>query len=122
MLEPTSDLVGVFPFKVPVPVPTPALVFAAKAAVHLRFCHPTGSCCEKHPKIFKQNDDLKTFVHWYKVTVGFQTAPLAAVLLLLAAGAIHGTEVREGITGTSGVQPLDVMALFISLVSLRFPF
>lgn len=112
----SPDLVGVFPFKVPVPVPSPALVLAAKAAVRLRFCHPTESCCGDHPKIFKQNEHSKAFVHWHHVTIGFQTAPLVAVLLLLAAGVLHGTEVRDGITGTSGVEPLDIMALFISLV------
>ena len=58
----------------------------------------------------------RPLIAWHKFEVGFQTAPLAAVLLLLATGVLHGKEVREGITGTSGVEPLDIMALFISLV------
>ncbi|KAH9927802.1 uncharacterized protein B0H18DRAFT_1084659 [Fomitopsis serialis] len=48
----------------------------------------------------------------------FITVPLVSVLLPLATGAIDGTVVRDGIVGANGVQPLDIMALFISLAYL----
>ena len=43
-------------------------------------------------------------------------------MLLLATGVLHGREVRDGIAGTSGVEPLDIMALFISLVGILLIF
>ncbi|EPT02440.1 hypothetical protein FOMPIDRAFT_1029292 [Fomitopsis schrenkii] len=44
--------------------------------------------------------------------------PLISVLVLLATGAIDGAVIRDGIVGANGVQPLDIMALFISLAYL----
>ncbi|TFK86673.1 hypothetical protein K466DRAFT_523769 [Polyporus arcularius HHB13444] len=49
------------------------------------------------------------------VHLNFITVPLASVLLLLAAGVFDGKTLRDGIVGTSGIQPLNIMALFISL-------
>ena len=56
------------------------------------------------------------------IHLNFITVPLFSALLLLATGAIDGTVVREGIIGANGVKPIQIMALFISLViqSLRF--
>ncbi|PVG04256.1 hypothetical protein CPB86DRAFT_771660 [Serendipita vermifera] len=51
----------------------------------------------------------------FRFPLDFHTAPVIAVLLLLAAGCIHGPEVKRGIVGADGVEPLNVMALFISL-------
>lgn len=56
----------------------------------------------------------RTYVHLNYITV-----PLISVLVLLATGAIDGAVIRDGIVGANGVQPLDIMALFISLVSLK---
>jgi hypothetical protein len=39
-----------------------------------------------------------------------------AVLLLLATRAINSSVLRRGILGADGVQPINIMALFISLV------
>jgi hypothetical protein len=57
-------------------------------------------------------------VVWTRVRIDFRVAPIAAVLLLLATTAINGSVVRDGIVGTDGVHPLDIMALFISLVRI----
>ncbi|KAI0338074.1 hypothetical protein BDW22DRAFT_1363465 [Trametopsis cervina] len=117
-----TNLVGVFPFSIPLPLSTPAAdAVAAKLAVFLRICLPSESCCKEHPGLFRRTSheaDPRPPVYWRKITIGFQTAPLAAVLLLLATGVLHGKEIREGITGTSGIEPLDIMALFISLAYL----
>ena len=45
---------------------------------------------------------------------------MIAVLLLLATKAINGTVLRYGILGTDGIQPINIMALFISLVRLMY--
>lgn len=48
--------------------------------------------------------------------LNFITVPLAVILLLLAMGAVNGEDVKHGILGADGIQPISVMALFISLV------
>ncbi|EMD30671.1 hypothetical protein CERSUDRAFT_101113 [Gelatoporia subvermispora B] len=52
------------------------------------------------------------------VDLNFITVPLLSVLVLLVSGAINATVVRNGIVGADGVQPLDIMALFMSLAYL----
>lgn len=117
-----TNIVGVFPFTISIPISTPAIeALSAKAAVFLRLCFPSDGCCSDHPQLLRnvsQQASKRPSVIWHRITVGFQTAPLVAVLLLLATGVLHGKEVREGIAGTSGVEPLDIMALFISLAYL----
>ncbi|KAI0794150.1 hypothetical protein C8Q74DRAFT_560085 [Fomes fomentarius] len=49
------------------------------------------------------------------IHLNFITVPLASVLILLAAGVFHGRTLRDGIVGANGIQPLNIMALFISL-------
>ncbi|KAI0753428.1 hypothetical protein C8Q80DRAFT_1097430, partial [Daedaleopsis nitida] len=46
------------------------------------------------------------------------TVPLASVLLLLAAGAFDARTLRDGVLGTRGIAPLNIMALFLSLAYL----
>lgn len=51
-----------------------------------------------------------------RFSIGHKNAPVIAVLLLLASTSINGSVVHDGILGVDGVNPLDIMALFISLV------
>jgi hypothetical protein len=50
------------------------------------------------------------------VSVNFLSGPMISVLLLLAVKAINGTVLKRGIIGADGVEPISIMALFISLV------
>lgn len=50
-----------------------------------------------------------------RIPINYVTAPTGAVLILLAAGCIHGEQIRSGIVGSDGVEPLNVMTLFICL-------
>ncbi|KAI0302282.1 hypothetical protein B0F90DRAFT_1816498 [Multifurca ochricompacta] len=50
--------------------------------------------------------------------VNFLTAPTIAVLSLLACKAINSSVLRLGILGADGVEPINIMALFISLAYL----
>ena len=52
------------------------------------------------------------------IRLNFITVPLASVLILLASGAIDGSVIRRGIIGADGVKPINIMALFISLVRI----
>ncbi|KAG8952758.1 hypothetical protein FRC04_003681 [Tulasnella sp. 424] len=50
-----------------------------------------------------------------KLKFGLGIVPPLAVLFLLAAQAIDGGTIRRGILGADGIEPIDIMALFISL-------
>lgn len=54
------------------------------------------------------------------IRLNYITVPLLAVLILLASGAIDGQVLKRGIVGADGVKPINIMALFISLVSKVF--
>lgn len=49
--------------------------------------------------------------------LGLETAPVLGCLLLLASTCIPGSVIRDGIVGSEGVRPYDIMTLFISFVS-----
>ncbi|KAL5518613.1 hypothetical protein ACEPAH_296 [Sanghuangporus vaninii] len=117
-----TNLVGVFPLYMIIPLPASFASLTAKLAEILRLCIPSQTCCHLHPSFCKSDASTqpKRKIHWYRIVINFQTAPLAAVLLLLATQILNGHDVREGIVGSdsSGIQPLDIMALFMSLAYL----
>ncbi|RPD57395.1 hypothetical protein L226DRAFT_512254 [Lentinus tigrinus ALCF2SS1-7] len=91
-----SNLAVITPLRVPVPIVL--LQAAHHVLVTLRI-------------VPKQHSPLKT----RHVHLNFITVSLISVLILLAAGVFTGRTLRDGIVGTSGIQPLNIMALFISL-------
>ena len=94
----TLDAAVVFPIRLP--VPTTLTSHARKLLAAARIIGNT-----------------RVSLHRTYLPLNFITMPLISVLLLLATGAINGQVVRDGIVGVNGVQPLDIMALFLSLVS-----
>jgi hypothetical protein len=50
--------------------------------------------------------------------LGLETAPVLGCLILLASTCIPGRVITDGIVGSEGVRPYDIMTLFISFVSL----
>lgn len=49
------------------------------------------------------------------LTINHVSIPLIGVLFLLITRSIDGQQIKDGIIGTSGIEPLDILALFISL-------
>ncbi|KIS71234.1 uncharacterized protein UMAG_01138 [Mycosarcoma maydis] len=49
------------------------------------------------------------------LTIDHVSAPVIGVIVLLATTTIGGEQVRQGIVGEDGIEPYDVLALFISL-------
>lgn len=94
------DIIIIFPSSIPIPSILIRLIH--DALVSLRIIPPSSDSSRLHRRYFRVN---------------FITVPLISVLVLLACGAIDGTTVRRGIIGADGVQPINIMALFISLVS-----
>lgn len=91
------DIIIMFPFRIPIPQ------FLASFAYGLLVkCYIVPPSTEPHRRIY--------------IRVNFLSAPFIAVLFLLAVQAIDGMVVKKGILGADGVQPINIMALFISLV------
>ncbi|SRR6266702_127229 len=96
-IPPLTDIVVIFPFRIPLPNST---VSAA---------HNALVKCRAIPRTSEPPRRRYLYVNYLSV-------PMIAVLLLLATKAINGTVLRHGILGADGVQPINIMALFISLV------
>lgn len=62
------------------------------------------------------DDDLESLsTRPLRISLSLTTAPVIAVILLLATTTIDGTTIRLGIVGDQNVKPYDVLVLFISL-------
>ncbi|OSC98422.1 hypothetical protein PYCCODRAFT_999447 [Trametes coccinea BRFM310] len=94
-----SNIAVIFPLRLPVP-------FSISRAIR----HALVSA-----RVLPENPDepqaaKRTYLHF-----NFITVPLISVLILLAAGVFDAGTLRDGIVGTGGVRPLNIMGLFISL-------
>ena len=52
---------------------------------------------------------------WLRIPINLTTAPIVAIFILWAAKCIDGTVIRNGIVGTQGVKPFNIIILFFSL-------
>ncbi|KAF8994412.1 hypothetical protein BDQ17DRAFT_1392429 [Cyathus striatus] len=50
-----------------------------------------------------------------RVTIGLTTAPIITIAILWASQCLGGTQIRNGIVGTDGIKPYNILILFISL-------
>jgi Na+/H+ antiporter NhaD/arsenite permease-like protein len=50
-----------------------------------------------------------------RVPINLLTAPIATIAILWAAGCLGPKEIRDGIVGTEGVKPYNILLLFFSL-------
>jgi hypothetical protein len=92
------DIIVIFPFRVPLPR------FAVSA-----FRNVLVKCRITLPRTSQP-------LRRRYLTVNFLSAPIMAILLLLATQAIDSGVLRRGILGSDGVRPINIMALFVSLV------
>ena len=97
-LNSLADIAVIFPLHIP--IPANVLREIHSALVTLRIVPRNGS----------------TPLKARHVHLNFVTVPLISVLLLLAAGVFDGKTIRDGVVGTDGIKPINIMALFISLV------
>lgn len=94
-----TDIAVIFPLHIPIPHVLTAQV--TNLLVRYKVIPPRSRPSRRH-----------------HVHLNFITVPLVAVLILLASRAIDGTVLKRGIVGADGVKPINIMALFISLVSI----
>jgi hypothetical protein len=99
------DILVIWPIHIPLPL----------FLTHLRnrFLPSTPSVDAEKPE-----EKEKAGRMYFKL--GLETAPVIGVLVLLASTCIPGSVVRDGIVGSEGVRPYDIMTLFLSFVSLSF--
>jgi hypothetical protein len=127
-----SDILVVFPIKVPIPlfISRPAKRLLVSTRVIAPHAQPpvvpverkasqeaarNGESSSATPIPDDQQYQEDERVHF---NLGLTTAPVIGVLLLLASTSIGGQVLRNGIVGIQGVKPYDIMTLFISLVSV----
>ncbi|KAI0692424.1 hypothetical protein C8T65DRAFT_669686 [Cerioporus squamosus] len=91
-----SNIAVILPLRIPIPIVLLHIVYHALVTLRI---------------VPYSSTPLKT----RHIHLNFITVPLVSVLLLLAAGGFNGRTLRDGIVGTGGIQPLNIMALFISL-------
>lgn len=105
-----TNIIVLFPFKVPVYIPRPwANIFldalsACRIISPRQDAHLDASEKEKLPRF--------VVVH---MSISFSTAPLIADLFLLAILAIGRQEVYDGTVGANHINPIDIMVFFITL-------
>ncbi|KAI1788320.1 hypothetical protein LXA43DRAFT_1159931 [Ganoderma leucocontextum] len=97
-----SNVAVISPLRVPIP---PFIFDTVTHALPVLRIAPEPDRHHHHPASRK-----RPLIH-----LNFITVPLVSVLLLLATGVFDGQTLRDGILGTAGIQPLNIMALFISL-------
>ncbi|KAM5544968.1 hypothetical protein V8D89_001079 [Ganoderma adspersum] len=97
-----SNVAVIFPLRVPIPL------FILEMVTHTLVVLRIAPEQDRH---HLASQTLKRrYIH-----LNFITIPLVSVLVLLAAGVFDGQTLRDGVLGTAGIQPLNIMALFISL-------
>ena len=100
------DLAVLFPFHLPIPVPSALVIWTKRVLLRLRITPSShGVNKAKHTTSFTK----------LLFPMNFMTAPLVADLFLLAILAIGRDEVYNGTIGANNINPIDIMAFFLTL-------
>lgn len=102
-----------FPFHIPIYIPRPFSNAVLDVLSKLRIIPPRKDCFQPDDQE-DHNGKLKPYVR-LNLPLNFVTAPLIADLFLLAILAIGREEVRGGTLGADNIEPIDIMAFFLTL-------
>lgn len=108
-----TNIIVLFPFHIPIYVPRKFSNAVLDVLGVLRIISPRQNQ-PQHPYPADDNGKIKPWVR-LNFPVNFVTAPLIADLFLLAILAIGRQEVHDGTIGADNIQPIDIMAFFITL-------
>lgn len=108
-----ADVVVLFPFHIPIYIPRRLSNTILDALSGLRVISPREDRL-RHDDSDDNNGKIKPYVR-LDFPLNFVTAPLIADLFLLAILAIGRQEVYDGTISADNIQPIDVMAFFITL-------
>ncbi|CAO1613706.1 unnamed protein product [Sympodiomycopsis kandeliae] len=109
-------LIVIHPVRIPIP-------YSASEWIRKQFATedepvPTESLGpHREPSVLsgRSNQSVSSLPKRYYLTLNHVSTPIIGILLLLASKTIGGEEIKLGIVGDEGVEPYDVLALFISL-------
>lgn len=105
-----TNIIVLFPFKVPVYIPRPWANVFLDALSACRIISPRQD--RELDASGKKAQSRYVVVH---ISISFSTAPLIADLFLLAILAIGRQEVHDGTVGSNHINPIDIMVFFITL-------
>lgn len=112
------DILVIWPIRISLP-PLPRFIYRLIDRIfppqRAPVAQPNGSDDPRTSELTYQGRDPTRRLHF---TLGLETAPVIGVLLLLASTCIPGSVIADGIVGSEGVRPYDIMTLFLSFVSL----
>lgn len=111
-----TDIIAIFPFHISIPVWRPLRNAFLGTLVRLRIISSRKRDRHVHRQLSNHdgNNQSSLFV-WPRFPMNFITAPVIAVLFLLAIGAIGRDEVVQGTYGAENIYPYDIMIFFITL-------
>ncbi|CBQ70540.1 conserved hypothetical protein [Sporisorium reilianum SRZ2] len=115
----TVSLIVIHPLRIPIPTPIARSVRRTTRKIWLALAGPPDTEQQDQDAVERElgtdapsTDDDGRPMH---LTIDHVSAPVIGVLVLLATTTIGGEQVRQGIVGEDGIEPYDVLALFISL-------
>ncbi|KAK7952772.1 uncharacterized protein PG986_008500 [Apiospora aurea] len=110
-----ANVAVLFPFHIPLPIPRILWNAILGALVKLRIIPQRQQSQQSQADASPNHHEAGGFFRLTPVPVNMITAPLIADLFLLATLSIGRPEVRNGILGANGIDPVDVMLFFLTL-------
>lgn len=114
------SLIVIRPLHIPIPRPFASFLRRTSKKVWLKLAGPPDptpedDAADSHAVDAQLGTTQTSEVKRMYLTIDHVSAPVIGVLILLATTTIGGAQVRQGIVGEDGIEPYDVLALFISL-------
>lgn len=113
-------LIVIYPIRIPIPYAISqwlrSKLIQEEASQHPHPLQPAADPApDREPSTVTQRSSSEAPPQRYYFTLNHVSAPITGILFLLATKTIGGEEIKLGIVGDEGVEPYDVLALFISL-------
>ncbi|GAC97124.1 hypothetical protein PHSY_004709 [Pseudozyma hubeiensis SY62] len=112
------SLIVIHPIRIRIPAPIAKLIRSTSRKLWLALAGPPDVDQQEQDAVEAEldtrNPDDAHSKSMY-ITIDHVSAPVIGVLVLLATTTIGGEQVKQGIVGEDGIEPYDVLALFISL-------
>lgn len=110
------SLIVIQPIRIPIPTPIATFLRRNGRKFWLTLAGPPGAEEQDKDAVERElGQDERDDREPMHLTIDHVSAPVIGVIVLLATTTIGGEQVRQGIVGEDGIEPYDVLALFISL-------
>ncbi|EST06266.1 Arsenite/antimonite efflux pump membrane protein, ArsB [Kalmanozyma brasiliensis GHG001] len=110
------SLIVIHPIRIPIPAPIASFLRQNGRKIWLALAGPPDADEQEKDAVERElGQDERNDRRPMHLTIDHVSAPVIGVIVLLATTTIGGEQVRQGIVGEDGIEPYDVLALFISL-------